>query len=73
MFYFRPGPLKSQDRPCSRCVGELQGLQPMAKPARVKVANGAELQCDQELLNCPMDSPESSTVRITQGVTTGRV
>lgn len=36
----------------SRCVGGLQGLQPMAKPARVKVANGAELQCDQELLNC---------------------
>lgn len=37
----------------SRCVMGLQGLQQLPKTARVKVANGAELRCEQELTECP--------------------
>lgn len=37
----------------SHCIPQLQGLQALPRPARVKVANGAELCCEFEVLNCP--------------------
>lgn len=36
----------------SRCAEGLLGLQQLPKAARVKVANGAELRCEQELTEC---------------------
>lgn len=31
----------------------LQGVQQLKNPVRVAVANGSELKCEQEILNCP--------------------